>query len=187
MIMHTHPVVGARILGTTSGVPELAPVVAFEHHIKHDRSGYPKLVRSKPLNFYSHIVTIVDCYDSLTTVRPYRAPVRPEQAVGWMLYSGKGQFEARLMARFASLMKLYPPGAVVRLDSRDWVVVLGGSEHDLARPMVRMLVDANGMTVRGTKMLDLSQRDTHGGYAYNIMDCLQPVTKVAEVTSVLNR
>lgn len=187
MIMHTHPVVGARILGTTSGVPELAPVVAFEHHIKHDRSGYPKLTRAKPLNFYSHIVTIVDCYDSLTTVRPYRAPVRPEQAVGWMLYSGRGQFESRLMARFAALMQLYPPGAIVQLDGTEWAAVVDGSEHDLARPVVRMLVDANGMTVRGTKLVDLSDRDTHGGFAHNITDCLQPVSKIAEVTSVLNR
>jgi HD-GYP domain-containing protein (c-di-GMP phosphodiesterase class II) len=187
MLMHTHPAVGARILGTTAGVPELAPVVAFEHHIKHDRSGYPKLTRPRLLNFFSHIVTVVDCYDSLTTVRPYRAPVRPEQAVGWMLYSGRGQFEPRLLARFAALMKLYPPGAIVRLDSREWAVITGGSEHDLARPVLRLLVDPNGMTIRGTKIVDLSQRDTHGGYAHSIVDCLQPVSKIAEVSSVLNR
>jgi hypothetical protein len=104
-----------------------------------------------------------------------------------MLYSGRGQFEPRLVGRFAALMKLYPPGAIVRLGSREWAVVTGGSEHDLSRPVVRLLVDANGTTVRGTKTVDLSQRDTHGGYAHSIVDCLQPVSKIAEVTSVLNR
>lgn len=187
MVMHTHPLVGAKVLATTPGVPDLAAVVAFEHHIKHDRTGYPKTARPRSLNFYSHICTIVDCYDSLTTVRPYRAPVRPEQAAGWMLYSGSSQFEPRLLRRFAQLLRLYPVGAIVKLDGGEWAVVSGGSERDLSRPVVRLLADANGGMVRGFKRLDLSVRDPHGGHSRSIVDCLQPVSRIAEIASVLAR
>jgi HD-GYP domain-containing protein (c-di-GMP phosphodiesterase class II) len=187
MVMHTHPLVGAKVLATTPGVPDLAPVVAFEHHIKHDRTGYPKVARPRPLNFYSHICTIVDCYDSLTTVRPYRAPVRPEQAVGWMLYSGQSQFEPRLLQRFAALLRLYPVGAIVKLDSGDWAVVSGGSEKDPSRAVVRLLADSAGAMARGFKRIDLSARDPHGGYSRSIVDCLQPLSRVAEIASVLAR
>jgi len=187
IVMHTHPLVGAKVLATTPGVPDLAAVVAFEHHIKHDRSGYPKAGRPRPLNFYSHICTIVDCYDSLTTVRPYRAPVRPEQAVGWMLYSGLSQFEPRLLRRFGSMLRLYPVGAIVKLNSGEWAAVIGGSERDPSRPLVRLLVDAHGILVRGFKRADLSDRDTHGGYSRSIVDCLQPVGRISEMASVLIR
>lgn len=187
IVMHTHPLVGAKVLATTPGVPDLAAVIAFEHHIKHDRSGYPKVARPRPLNFYSHIVTIVDCYDSLTTVRPYRAPVRPDQAAGWMLYFGSSQFEPRLLRRFASLLRLYPPGAVIKLSTGEWAAVVGGSERDPSRPVVRLMVDPGGALVRGFKRADLADRDTHGGYTRAIVDCLQPVSRIAEVTSVLVR
>jgi len=187
IVMHTHPLVGARVLATTPGVPDLAAVVAFEHHIKHDRSGYPKVARPRPLNFYSHICTIVDCYDSLTTVRPYRASVRPEQAAGWMLYSGSAQFEPRLLRRFASLLRLYPPGAAVKLDGGEWAVVVGGSERDPSRPVVRLLVDRSGSLVRGFKRADLSERATHGGYTRSIVDCLQPVNRIADIGAILTR
>jgi HD-GYP domain-containing protein (c-di-GMP phosphodiesterase class II) len=187
MVMHTHPLVGAKVLATTPGVPDLAAVVAFEHHIKYDRSGYPKAARPRSLNFYSHICTIVDCYDSLTTVRPYRAPVRPEHAAGYMLYSSQGQFEPRLLRRFASLLRLYPVGAIVKLNTGEWAAVSNGSERDPARPVVRMLVDASGALVRGFKRADLSERDTHGGYSRSIVDCLQPVSRIADMASVLIR
>jgi len=187
MVMHTHPLVGAKVLATTPGVPDLAAVVAFEHHIKHDRSGYPKVARPRPLNFYSHICTIVDCYDSLTTVRPYRAPVRPEQAAGWMLYSGSSQFEPRLLRRFATMLRLYPVGAVVKLDTGEWATVNAGSERDPSRPVVRLMVDANGALVRGFKRVDLTERGTHGGYSRSIVDCLQPVSRIADIASVLVR
>ena len=187
MVMHTHPLVGAKVLATTPGVPDLAAVVAFEHHIKFDRSGYPKAARPRSLNFYSHICTLVDCYDSLTTVRPYRAPVRPEHAAGWMLYSGYGQFEPRLLRRFASLLRLYPVGAIVKLNTGEWAAVSSGSERDPGRPVVRMLVDANGALVRGFKRADLGERDTHGGHSRSVVDCLQPVSRIADMASVLIR
>ena len=187
IVMHTHPLVGAKVLATTPGVPDLAAVVAFEHHIKHDRSGYPKVTRPRSLNFYSHICTIVDSYDSLTTVRPYRAPVRPEQAAGWMLYSGNSQFEPRLLRRFAAMLRLYPVGAIVKLNTGEWAMVVGGSERDPSRPVVRLMVDGHGTLVRGFKRADLSDRDTHGGYTRAIVDCLQPVGRISEMASVLVR
>ncbi len=41
-IMKRHVVDGAHILRRTPEMPALAPIVAFEHHLKQDLSGYPK-------------------------------------------------------------------------------------------------------------------------------------------------
>jgi HD-GYP domain-containing protein (c-di-GMP phosphodiesterase class II) len=158
--MHNHPIVGARILARTRGLPELCSVVAFEHHIRWDYSGYPKLVHKKALNFYSCLVTIVDCYDSLTTTRPYRTRMSPQEAVGWMVYFGRQQFEPRLLARFAALLEVPPVGTVVRLNSGEWAVVVRGSTKDPSRPVVRLLVDQQGENVASYGWeLDLGERD----------------------------
>ena len=187
LVMHSHPLIGARVLGTTKGVPEVCAVTAFEHHVRHDRSGYPKLSRNRPLHLFTSMMSIVDTYDSLTTVRPYRAPVRPDQALGWMLYCGANQFEPRLLARFASLLCMYPVGSLVRLDSAEWGLVTGGSPSDLARPVVRLLVDETGQLVRGNRQVDLANRDSTGNYTHGITNILQPLCRIAEITSTLNR
>jgi HD-GYP domain-containing protein (c-di-GMP phosphodiesterase class II) len=186
-IMQTHPIVGARILGTTRGMPEVAALVAFEHHLKYDHSGYPRLQTRESQHLYSHLLTIVDCYDSLTTVRPYRAPVRPDQAAGWMLYVGKDQFEPRLLARFAGMLRIYPLGAVAKLNTNEWAIIASGGERDLARPRVRIVVDSNGETVSHPRLVDLSERDVHRGYLRSITECLQPVHQISTIASVLAR
>jgi HD-GYP domain-containing protein (c-di-GMP phosphodiesterase class II) len=158
--MHSHPVIGARILARTRGLPELCSVVTFEHHVRWDHSGYPKLVHDKPLNFYSCLVTIVDCYDSLTTARPYRTRMSPQEAVGWMVYSGRQQFEPRLLARFAALLDVPTLGTVVRLNSGEWAVVIRGSTKDPSRPVVRLLVNDRGEDISSYGWeLDLGERD----------------------------
>jgi HD-GYP domain-containing protein (c-di-GMP phosphodiesterase class II) len=187
LVMHSHPVIGARVLGTSKGIPEVCAVTAFEHHIRNDRSGYPKLTRNRPLHFYTMMMSIVDTYDSLTTARPYRAPVRPEQAVGWMLYSGASQFEPRLLTRFATLLRMYPVGAVVQLDTDEWGVITSGSQRDLSRPTVRLVVDNNGQLVRGNREVDLAARDHTGDFSRSITGILQPCTRIAQIASVLNR
>jgi HD-GYP domain-containing protein (c-di-GMP phosphodiesterase class II) len=186
-VMQTHPVIGARILGTTPGIPEVCAVAAFEHHLKYNYSGYPRVSSWLPLHMYSHILTIVDCYDGLTTVRPYRAPIRPDQAAGWMQYVAPEQFEPHLLARFGSMVRVPPIGAVVRLNTREWAIVMSASERDFSRPVVRLIVDEEGGTVLRTKMVDLSERASHGGFTRSIAECLQPAHQVAVVASTLTR
>jgi HD-GYP domain-containing protein (c-di-GMP phosphodiesterase class II) len=160
MAMHSHPVIGARILARTKGLPGLCSVVAFEHHVRWDYSGYPQLLHRKALNFYSCLVTVVDCYDSLTTTRPYRTRMSPQEAVGWMVYFGRQQFEPRLLNRFAALLDIPPIGTVVRLNSGEWAVVVRGSTKDHGRPVVRLLVDQQGENVASYGWeVDLGERD----------------------------
>jgi HD-GYP domain-containing protein (c-di-GMP phosphodiesterase class II) len=49
-IMKRHTIDGAEILRTTTDIPPLAPVVAFEHHLRLDGTGYPDGVSRPTLN-----------------------------------------------------------------------------------------------------------------------------------------
>jgi HD-GYP domain-containing protein (c-di-GMP phosphodiesterase class II) len=71
--MQQHPVYGAMYLSRMSAAPPLASIVAFEHHLKYDGSGYPDTKRrGKDQHFVSQIVSIADFFDALRTERPYR-------------------------------------------------------------------------------------------------------------------
>ena len=71
-VMRMHTVEGARILLNTPGAPELAPIVAYEHHVRGDGGGYPKMPRGWKLNLASRVVQMADVFDALRTTRPYR-------------------------------------------------------------------------------------------------------------------
>ncbi|MBW4053887.1 MAG: HD domain-containing protein [Proteobacteria bacterium] len=84
-IMRQHPVKGARHLLETSGVPRLAVIAAYEHHLKYNLSGYPHVSSDWQQNLCSHMTTISDFFDALRTKRTYRAPVPLKETAGMML------------------------------------------------------------------------------------------------------
>jgi len=88
-IMRRHTVDGAEILRRTPEMPILAPIVAFEHHLRLDGTGYPKGLAGDAISLETRIVTAVDVFDALTSARPYRGPMSAEQALGFMA-SGVG-------------------------------------------------------------------------------------------------
>ena len=84
-LMQTHPVRGARYLMESPGVPRLAIINAFEHHLKYDLTGYPKVPSTWKQNICSHMTTISDFYDALRTRRSYREALEQEVIRGYML------------------------------------------------------------------------------------------------------
>jgi putative nucleotidyltransferase with HDIG domain len=99
-IMRRHPVDGARMLLGSPGVPRLAPIVAFEHHIRVDGSGYPTPPAGWRLNVASRIVQIADVYDALRTNRPYSDALPPAEIRGTMLAQAGTMFDERLLDLF---------------------------------------------------------------------------------------
>ena len=78
LLIEKHPFFGAQLLLDIPGVESanpLLPVVAYQHHMGANQSGYPKIQECLPqytLHFSSLLVGVVDVYDALRTVRPYR-------------------------------------------------------------------------------------------------------------------
>lgn len=72
-MIQQHPQKGAEYLVNTPGVPRLAVVTAYEHHMRFDQSGYPKAAKNWPQHLCSQMTTISDFFDALRTHRSYRA------------------------------------------------------------------------------------------------------------------
>ena len=145
VIMRRHVVDGAEILRRTPEMPILAPVVAFEHHLRLDGSGYPFTVKREALNLGSMLCSIADVYDAMRSQRAY------QQALPDRSHPRGAEAQRRRAVRSA-------PGSPLRAAARDlsrpapWsasstgeiAVVLRVHAPDPYRPRVRVLFDADG-------------------------------------------
>ncbi len=103
-LMKSHPVKGARYLLETPGVPRLAAIVAYEHHLRDDLSGYPAVPAGWCLNLASQLTGIADIFDAMRTRRPYQSP-RPPDEIGNLLLSKAGtEFNPHLVQNFLLLL-----------------------------------------------------------------------------------
>lgn len=101
--MRKHPVYGAMYLSKISAASPLAAIVAFEHHMKFNGSGYPDTRRiGKNQHIVSQIVSIADFFDALRTERPYRKTLE-FPLIARMLQDGAGKdFNPELVRSFLS-------------------------------------------------------------------------------------
>jgi len=161
--MKRHPVEGARLLLRLGGMGRLAmesALVAFEHHQRHDLSGYPAIRMPRPQHLASRIVAIADCFDAMSAERPYRdRPLRREEILGHMMAHGGSHFDPLLLKLFVNAVGVYPIGTVLRISGGAWAVVIGSAPPEsLDRPRVQVIRDGAGLPAEGPE-LDLATSD----------------------------
>ena len=111
--MEQHTTHGAAILLSRPGVPDVAPIVAFEHHANVDGTGYPRLKRHGHPHLASQIVHVADVFDALRTNRPYRAAMDDAKVRG-ILMDGSGKlFDPALVDVFLDRV-ISPKGGMRR-------------------------------------------------------------------------
>jgi putative nucleotidyltransferase with HDIG domain len=143
-VMKQHVVDGAHILRRTPEMPALAPIVAFEHHLKQDLSGYPENVAARRLNLCTMVVSIADVFDALRSNRPYRQGLATARIRAIMGEQNNPAFNQQLLKRFVNLMGLFPVGNLVRLGTEELAVVTAEHPSDPFRPQVKIITNAKG-------------------------------------------
>lgn len=143
-VMRMHVVDGAEILRRTPDMPVLAPIVAFEHHLRLDGTGYPVGVQRTALNLGTMLCSIADVYDAMRSQRAYQESFPTDRILAVLKRNDGLQFDQHLVLRFTQLMGIYPPGNLVRLDTGELAVVLRVNAPDPYRPRVRVIASAEG-------------------------------------------
>ena len=99
VVMQSHALRGAEILGAAPDLRRAAEVAAG-HHEKWDGSGYPRGLRGEAIPLPARLTAIIDVFDALSSKRPYKEPFPPEQ-VASMLREGSGShFDPEICALF---------------------------------------------------------------------------------------
>ncbi len=173
-VMKRHVIDGAHILRRTPEVPALAPIVAFEHHLKQDLSGYPENVGHRELDLCTMVVTIADVFDALRSTRPYRDGLPTDRVKAIMARQDSADFHPTLLRRFVNLVGLYPVGTLVRLDSDELGVVTREHPSDPFRPQVKVVVDARGDRLEAPVLLNTWERDGRGEFVRAVVAAVDP-------------
>jgi putative nucleotidyltransferase with HDIG domain len=142
-IMRMHVLDGAEILRRTPDMAPLASVVAFEHHLRLDGTGYPVGAARVSLNLGTMLCSIADVYDAMRSQRAYQQSFPSDRVLAVLKRNDGIQFDQHLVRRFSQLMGIYPPGNLVRLDTGELGVVIRVYAPDPYRPKVRVIVGAN--------------------------------------------
>jgi len=170
-ILKRHTVDGAEILRKTPEMPALAPIVAFEHHLRADGTGYPAASRTQ-LNLGTSLVGIADVYDAMRSQRVYHKGFPTDRILVVLQENDGKQFDQNLVRRFIQLVGIYPEGNLVRLDSGEIAVVLKAHAPDPYRPRVRILFTSDGKPNQEPVELDLW--DSEGAQSRSIQAPVDP-------------
>jgi HD-GYP domain-containing protein (c-di-GMP phosphodiesterase class II) len=150
---------GARRLAPQEGW--LAEAI-LAHHERLDGTGYPRGSKGSAIPRLARLLAVGDVYAALREARPYRTAMPPATALTETLTEAeKGRLDAEL-ARGLVQISLFPAGTLVELsDGRIAVVVAAAAARadwsEAARPVVRILADAQGRTPDRPVYLNLAQ------------------------------
>ena len=143
-VMRMHVVDGAEILRRTPEMPAIAPVIAFEHHLRLDGTGYPFGVSRSGLNVGTMLCSIADVYDAMRSQRAYQQAFPSDRILEVMKRNDGQQFDQHLVRRFTQLLGIYPPGNLVRLDDGATAVVMAVHAPEPFKPRVKVIVTPKG-------------------------------------------
>jgi putative nucleotidyltransferase with HDIG domain len=172
VIMRRHPVEGAEILRRTPEMPILAPVVAFEHHLRMDGTGYPEGAVRSTLNLGTMMCSIADVYDAMRSQRAYQQAFPTERVLAVLKKDDGAHFEAQLVRRFVQLLGIYPPGTLVKLASEAVAVVTRVHAPDPYRPRVKVLFGPDGARLDTPLERNLWERTSDGQPLDNVVSPL---------------
>jgi putative nucleotidyltransferase with HDIG domain len=174
VIMKRHVVDGAEILRGTPDVPALAPIVAFEHHLRIDGTGYPNGVYRPALNLGTMLCGIADVYDAMRSQRAYQQSYPTDRILQVLKRNDGAQFDQHLVRRFVQLLGIYPVGNFVKLNTGEVGVVRQVHAPDPYRPQVRVLFDKDGAAISVPYDLNLWEAVAEAGVPSEVVAPLDP-------------
>ncbi len=136
----SHALVGAEMmLNYVESLGMLPVIVCFEHHLRCDLKGYPKVSFYERPHIASLIVSICDVYDALSQRRGYKADYPPEMIYNLMIKEKGEAFDAVLLDKFFTIMGIWPVGTIVLLSDARIATVIQENEDDILSPKIEVI------------------------------------------------
>lgn len=174
-IVKKHVLDGAQLLKSTKGMNDDIVNIALTHHERFDGSGYPNALVGTHIPVFGRMAAIIDCYDAMTSNRPFSAAKSPYSALQ-NIYNWRGTaFQPELVEQFLQCMGVYPTGSLVEMTTGEVGIVLEQNSTQRMRPKIMLILDEDKSSLKEYKTIDLAQRyEDSSGYPFNIHRGLDP-------------
>ncbi len=177
--MESHTYLGALSayrLRDFGEIPFQSMIVAYEHHLQSDGSGYPRSVRPREPSVFSRIVSVAAAFDAATNERAYK-PAQPPDEVLRELWENKSLgYDPVIVKALINLLGIYPVGTCVILDTYELALVHSANTDTshIHRPIVRLLCDATGTWLTPAPLVDLAATKDDGTFPRSIIKVTSP-------------
>lgn len=102
-VMRNHVIEGEKILRLHKEIPEESFAAVIQHHEKLSGKGYPFQLSGDNIKLFGRIAAIADCYDALTTKRPYKPAFTPFHALS-IIAKETGDYDPELLKAFVKML-----------------------------------------------------------------------------------
>jgi putative nucleotidyltransferase with HDIG domain len=109
-LIRRHPLIGRRIIERVEGLSPYLNIVEL-HHENFDGSGYPWQLVGEQIPRDARVIHVADAYDAMTSDRPYRKGMTPEEALRILSANAGTQFDPEVVAAFVRLHGRVAPEA----------------------------------------------------------------------------
>lgn len=134
-----HTVLGYDYLKGSLEISPASRIIALYHHERIDGNGYPENRGGAGISTLAKIVAVADVYDALTSDRPYRKSLCPNDALEYIMAGCSIQFDYNIVKAFSRVVVPYPEGSIVRLNNGDIAVVKETFLNYPLRPVLKII------------------------------------------------
>jgi putative two-component system response regulator len=109
--MKRHPASGADLVKDIHYLAPAIPVILY-HHERWNGKGYPQGLAGEDIPLSARIIAVADSFDAMTTLRPYRGVLSPEQSRQEILNGSSSQYDPAVVEAF---MRAWSAGRIEQI------------------------------------------------------------------------
>jgi hypothetical protein len=129
--LRSHPTLGVKHLKSCTGMPELVMRVTGEHHERLDGTGYPNGIKGDQMLFASRICAVVDSFDAMTALRPFKNRTESAKGALRILQSeATSKYDPEVVAKWTQLMEKAEKDGAVPATMQESQQDLGRRKHE---------------------------------------------------------
>jgi len=166
---------GAQLLQKSGELPGPVLELIEAHHERFNGSGYPHGLSGGKIPLFGRMIAIVDCYDAITTDRPYARAISGHEAIRRLYDWRDSDFQDELVEQFIQTLGVYPTGTLVELSTGEVGIIISQNRIRRLRPRVMVVLDTNKVSYDAAPIVDLlEETKDKDGNPLDIVATLEP-------------